>query len=251
MYEKELQVAIKAVKDAENIFKKYHGKKPQVKTKDHDYRNLVSLADKTIELQIKKYLRKIFPSYGFLGEEYGDSPKSTRFSWVLDPIDGTSNYLHGLPDCAISLALLKADVPIVGVVSGPNLNRFYTARKGGGARLNGKLIKVSSTKTVKEAFGGTAWGRDVSFPGEVIPKLVDKVLKLRAPGVAALPLCYVAQGNYDFFLDRTMKIWDWAAGKIILEEAGGSFTITSNKMFVATNKILSKSFVNFLESAGL
>ncbi|MBI2637602.1 MAG: hypothetical protein HYW88_01755, partial [Candidatus Sungbacteria bacterium] len=115
MYQKELQIAIQAVKKSEPTFRKYFGTKTKVQKKGGNYRNLVSYADKKIEVDIKKFLMKIFPSYGFIGEENGGFNSKAEFVWALDPIDGTTNYLQGLPYCAISLALLRQGKPIVGV----------------------------------------------------------------------------------------------------------------------------------------
>lgn len=244
MYSKELKIAIEAVKKSEPTFRKYFGTKTKVEMKGGNFRNLVSYADKKIETDIKKILLKQFPTYGFIGEELGNINTNASFVWALDPIDGTTNYLQGLPDCAISLALLKNSRPVVGVVSAPLLNRVYTANLKGGAKLNGKKIQVSKTKDLKFAFGSVGWGRDIEFAIKTIPLLLPKIRKLRVPGSAALGICYVASGNYDFFVDKTMNVWDYAAGQIILEEADGKFYETKNPslQIAANEKLVQKIF---------
>jgi myo-inositol-1(or 4)-monophosphatase len=247
MYEKELRLAMQAVKIAEKTFKQYYGTQTQVKIKDNNYRNLVSIADKKIERQIKTFLQKKFPDYGFIGEEYGNKNIKNDFVWALDPIDGTTNYLHGLPDCAISLGLLHKNKTVVGVILAPYVNRFYTAQKGKGAFLNGKKIKVSDVKNVKMAFGSMGWGRNIEHALFYLPRIIPHILKFRVPGSAALGLAYVAQGSYDFFLDKSMKIWDWAAGRAILEEAGGIFTMSPKGTYVCSNKKIALPLMNFIK----
>ena len=248
VYEKELKTAIEAVKKAEKTFRKYHGTKTKVEVKEGDFRNLVSFADKKIERETKSFLLKRFPNYGFIGEEYGNTNIKAEFVWAYDPIDGTTNYLQGLPDCAISLGLLRNGKPVVGAVSAPFVNRFYIARKGGGAKLNGRAIKVSGTKSVSEAFGSLGWGRDINFAIDTIPFLLPLTRKFRVPGSAALGIGYVAEGVYDFFIDRTMKIWDYAAGQIILEESGGMLLISDKPdIKICANPTLASNFLKLFK----
>lgn len=249
MYEKELKIAIQAVKKAEKTFRRYHGTKTKVEMKEENYRNLVSFADKKIEREIMAFLLKRFPDYGFIGEEYGNKNEMAEYVWALDPIDGTTNYLQGLPDCTISLGLLKNNEPIVGIVSAPFVNRFYTALEGSGAKLNGQKIKVSETKRVNLAFGSLGWGRDVEFGVKTIPLLLPHIRKFRVPGSASLALCYVANGYYDFFIDKSMKIWDYAAAQIILEEAGGRLIISKKPdIKIAANNELAKKILHFFKN---
>jgi len=241
MYEKALKTAIEAVKKAEKTFRKYHGTKTKVEVKEGNYRNLVSYADKKIERETKAFLLKRFPNYGFIGEEYGNTNTEAEFVWAYDPIDGTTNYLQGLPDCAISLGLLRKGKPVVGVVSAPFVNHFYSARYQGGATRNGKKISASKVGEPAEAFGSVGWGRDINFAKKTIPRLLPKIRKLRVPGSATLGLCYVADGGYDFFADKSMKIWDYAGAKIILEEAGARLFISEKpKLQIASNPRLLK-----------
>ena len=244
MYEAEFEVAVRAVKDAEKTFREYFGTKTQVETKQEDYRNLVSYADKHIEEQIRSFLYSQNASYGFVGEESGASESDAEYVWALDPIDGTSNYLQGIPECAISLALLKKDEPVLGIVSAPLLEKFYSGYLQGGALLNDKSIRVSDVNDISHAFGGLGWGRKSGFGTRILPHLLPLVLKLRVPGSAALGISYVASGNYDFFLHAGLHIWDYAAAEIILREAGGVLHKKGeSKTIVAANAALADDIV--------
>lgn len=237
MYEKELKIAIQAVKRSEKTFRKYFGTKTQVAMKNRNPLDLVSYADKQIEREIKTFLKKSFPTYGFIGEEHGHTNSKAEFVWALDPIDGTANYLQGIPYCAISLGLLKNNKPVVGVVSAPLLNHFYTAALGGKARSNGKIIKSSRVTKFEDSFGTLGWGRDRAFGIKWLPRLLKKIRKMRVPGSAAIGFCYVAQGLYDFQVHAILNVWDYAAGQIILEESGAEF-INTEKIQIAANKVL-------------
>ena len=247
MYENELKTAISAVKKAEPTFRKYFGTQTNVQSKSGDYRNLVSYADKKIETDIKKFLMARFPDYGFIGEEHGTSNGGAEFVWALDPIDGTTNYLHALPDCTIALGLLRRGRPVLGVVFAPLHGNIYTAAKGRGAFRNGKRIRASKVGAIRNAFGAFGWGKEPRFAARHFPSLVRRTLKLRVAGSAALTFCQVADGTFDFFYGNIIpNVWDYAAGQIILEEAGGRLLTSKNaKTFVAANPALGKKFLKF------
>ncbi len=249
MYERQLKIAIQAVKNSERTFRKYFGTKTHVQKKAGNYRNLVSYADKKIEEEIRRLLHKYFPSNGFIGEENGTTKADAENVWAVDPIDGTTNYLQGLSDCAISIALLNKTKPVVGVVYAPFLDRLYTANHRHGAKLNGKKIKIAKTHEMKKAFGSIGWGRDTAFALKMFSKLLPKIRKMRVPGSSALGVCYVAQGSYDFWLAHDMKIWDYAAAQVILEEAGGVFVQQKKPpLQIAGNKVLVKKLTALLSS---
>ncbi len=249
MYERELQLAILAVKKSEKTFRKYFGTRTKIEIKGGNYRDLVSYADKKIESDIKQFLAKQFPKYGFIGEEHGIKNGNAVYSWVLDPIDGTSNYLQGLADSCISLALLKNKTSVLGVVYAPILNLLYTGALGKQSHLNGKRIKVSEIRDVKMAFGALGWGRDIDFAKKHFPKLLPQIFKMRTVGSAALAICQVASGNYDFIVRNTSGIWDHSAAQIILEEAGGAFfQLKKQFLQIAANKVLAKKLTALLSS---
>ncbi len=247
MYNKELKFAIQAIKKAEPTFLKYFGTKTQVETKGKSYRDLVSLADKKIEEEIRSFLSKQFPKYGFIGEEQGHINTLAEYVWVLDPIDGTVNYIQGLTDCSISLALLKNNKPIIGVVYMPLLKKLYTAERRLGAKLNGNPIHVSKVSDIKQSMGGLGWGKSVHFAARLVPKLVTRVRKIRIPGSATVGICNVAQGSYDFLITKSIKVWDYAASQLILEEAGGVFKqFPDSELFIISNKNLSQILIRRL-----
>lgn len=250
MYEREMKIAIQAVKKAEPTFRKYFGTKTKVQTKEGNYRNVVSYADKKIEIDTKKFLLKKFPQYGFIGEEYGSFNPKAKFVWVLDAIDGTSNYLYGIADCPISLGLLEDNKPVVGVVFAPLLNKLYTGVRGKGAWLNGKKIHISKTGDLKMAFGCLGWARDLNWATEIFPKIIHKIFKLRVLGSGALGLCNVARGSYDFYLTVHLEVWDYAAAQVILEEAGGVLLQSKKpRMQIAANKSLATKLLRMLSSS--
>ncbi len=248
MYEKELQIATQAVKKAEPTFRKYFGTKTQVKKKGGNPLDLVSYADKKIEKEIRDFLFKKFPAYGFIGEESGHFNSNAKLIWTLDPIDGTANYLQGLSYCATSLALLQNGKPVVGVISAPILGLLYTGSYKNGSWLNGTKLNAAKEQEIKNAFGTIGWGRDVQFGVKIIPKILPKIRKLRVPGSAVLSICYVAQGIFDFYVHKRMNIWDYAAGQIIVEEAGGIFLETKKPQIqIAGNKILVPKLLKLLK----
>lgn len=250
MFEKELKIAQEAVKKAEPTFRKYFGTKTKVKTKEGNYRNLVSYADKKIETDIKKFLFKKFPQYGFIGEEFGSFNHQAEYVWVLDAIDGTSNYLQGIPDSPISLGLLKNKKPTVGVVFAPQLNKLYTGISKKGAWLNGKKIKVAKVTDPKMAFTCLGWARNLDWAAKIFPKILPKTLKLRVLGSNALALCNVASGSYDAYVTVHMDIWDYAAAQVILEEAGGKLLVSKKpRLQIAANKTLAKRLLKLLSSS--
>jgi len=239
MYERELKIAIQAVKKSAITFRKYFGLKTNVRIKRGDYRNLVSLADTKIENEISKFMAGHFPDHGFHGEETGLARGDSKFVWVLDPVDGTTNYIQGHPECVISLALLKEGKPVVGVVYAPVLGELYTATLGGGAECNGKKISVSNVKEIKKSFVALAWAKNLDFAVRMFPRILPNILTLRVAGSATLAFCYIARGTYDFFFGRSGgPIWDTAAGEIMIREAGGETLYLPSGIQIAANKVL-------------
>ncbi len=241
MYEKQLKIAIAAVKASEKTFRKYFGTKTKLQNKSGDFRNLVSLADKTIEKEIRKYILTKFPKHGFVGEENGSVNRKAEFKWVLDPIDGTSNYINGLSSCVISLALLKKEKTVLAVVYVPMLRELYTAILGQGALCNGQPVRVSNKTDLHLGFGALGWSRDIKFAVRLFSKLLPKVLSLRVAGSGTFTLCNVAKGNYDFFVGKgNPAIWDIVAGELIVKEAGGAVVNLKKKppIQIAANKML-------------
>lgn len=197
--------------------------------------DLVTDADKATEEFVVAQLRKAFPQHGILGEEGGRVGEASEYLWVVDPLDGTTNFAHGLPYFAVSIALVKDGQTLLGVVHNPMSGELFTAEKGGGAFLNGKRLSVSSTESVQQGLLATGFPYDIATtkldnmqPFERVNKACQGV---RSLGAAALDLCQVAAGRLDAFWERSLNPWDIAAGALIVQEAGGTVTDCSGEKF--------------------
>lgn len=190
--------------------------------------DLVTEYDKNIQDQLKAGLKKILPEAKFIGEEgSGDELTDKGFAFVVDPIDGTTNFIKDYHHSAISVALLKDKEVVAGVVYNPYLDEIFSAIKSQGAFCNGKRISVSSSpiSNALVLFGSSPYQKDL-FPKtlEVISEYFYQALDIRRSGSAALDLCCVACGRADIYLELQVSPWDFAAGKLIVEEAGGIVT---------------------------
>lgn len=199
----------------------------QIKTKG--YADFVTGVDLAVEEYIKGRLSEMYPDVQFMGEE--GEKNGLDFSgkiWILDPIDGTSNLIHHLNMSAVSLALVENNIPVFGVVYNPFTNEMFTAEKGRGAYYNGTAIRVSDKKTVKESFvsvGTSPYDEDLREKSlEVIANLLRNCTDIRRMGAASLDLAYIAAGKFDCFYEEILRPWDYAAGAVIIEEAGGKIT---------------------------
>jgi myo-inositol-1(or 4)-monophosphatase len=181
---------------------------------------------------ITRILLGAFPASGLLGEEGMAGAAGTPLRWVVDPIDGTVNFAYGVPHACVSIALQErgggaADyATIAGVVFDPFCGELWTAAHGAPARLNGRGIRVSARKNLKEAMLAIGFSKDTASLRKNLPvfnALVRRVLKIRMTGSAALALTYVASGRFDAYVESGVRIWDIAAGGFILERAGGDF----------------------------
>ena len=188
--------------------------------------NFVSAADRRAEETLYEELSKARPNYGFLGEEGGmreGADKSHR--WIVDPLDGTTNFLHGIPQFAISVGLEREGVIVAGLVYNPANDELYVAEKGKGAFLNDRRIRVAGRMNLADcviACGIPHLGRgDVNLSRREIGAVQVNVAALRHYGATALDLAYVAAGRFDGYWDRVLKPWDLAAGIILVREAGG------------------------------
>ncbi|MFJ9368765.1 inositol monophosphatase family protein [Nocardia sp. NPDC101769] len=197
-------------------------------------RDFVTDLDLQIQRSIREHLGRATPDIGFLGEEQEpNDPEhvAPEFRWVLDPIDGTSNFIHGVPLCAVSLALTQNDVPVLGVIVAPLLNLEYYASAGHGAFCNSHRIKASHTQSVSQAIisiGDYAVGDDASNKNRhrlaVTTALAAQAERVRMFGSAALDLAWVAEGRTDACILLTNKPWDMAAGVVIARESGALVT---------------------------
>ncbi len=215
---------------------------------------LVSFVDKESEKVLKQRLSTILPSSSFLGEESGsDELEDSDFLWIVDPLDGTTNYLHGLPVFSISVALLKNGEPIVGVVDCPVLKETFTAYLGGGAHLNGESISVEQNNNLSDTLIATGFpyykfDRMEAYL-EVLADLMQNTHGLRRMGSAAIDLAYTACGRFDGFFEMNLSPWDVAAGVLLVREAGGKVTdfqgnssVIFNKEILASSKSIYSEF---------
>lgn len=193
--------------------------------------DLVTEVDLEVETMVRRLIADRFPDHAFLAEELGQTSASqaaVRSCWVFDPIDGTTNYAHGLPMFCASLGLEVDGRREVGAVYEPTRKELFTAERGQGAFLNGTRLHVSETETLLDAMLVTGFPYDIHHHGDDLVALfgvfLTKARAVRRLGSAAIDLCYVAAGRFEGFWEQQLKPWDLAAGSLIVEEAGGRVT---------------------------
>ncbi len=190
--------------------------------------NLVTEVDKAAEAAVIRIIQAAFPEHAILSEEIGDLPADSEYQWIIDPIDGTVNFAHGIPLCCVSIAVRKGSELVLGAVYNPMMSEFFFAERGAGATLNGAPIRVSAKDDFERACLVTGfpyqWPEAQEHPIKVFERLVLKGLPVRRLGSAALDLCWVACGRFDGFWEYNLSPWDIAAGYLIVEEAGGTVT---------------------------
>jgi myo-inositol-1(or 4)-monophosphatase len=221
-----LPVAFQAAEMAADMIRT---RRPTSVTEKHD-RDLVSDVDLTIERQVRAHLAAASPGIGFLGEEEGESGgPASGWLWTLDPIDGTSNFAHGIPLCATSLALLHNGRPLLGVIDAPFLGQRYHAIEGHGAYAGAQRLSASNTARLKDAVvavGDYATGPRADHKNEqrlaLTVQLAPRVHRVRMLGTAALDLAWVAEGRFDASITLSNKPWDTAAGVVLAREAGAT-----------------------------
>ncbi len=187
--------------------------------------DMVSDADRDAEALIRDLLAAERPDDGLLGEEGSTAESANGRRWVVDPLDGTTNYLYRFPAWVVSVALEDEDGALVGVVHDPLHRETFTAERGRGARLNGAQIAVSAVESLDTALIGTGFGYSAerrATQAEVAAKLLPLVRDIRRAGAAALDLCMVACGRLDGYYERGLNAWDWSAGSLIASEAGAA-----------------------------
>jgi len=248
-------------KDAGAFLKKRVGKIRKISYKGRV--NLVTDVDKACEDLILKRIKSIYPDHRILSEESGKGgAHKSGYLWLIDPLDGTTNYVHGFSFFCVSIALMKNDVLIVGVVYDPMRDELFLAAKGMGAFLNSKKIKVSDVSILEKALLTTGFpyrfGKSMRQNIDNFIKFMMKSQAVRRPGSAALDLCYVASGRFDGFWEMELNPWDTAAGVLIVKEAGGKVSNFENESYdpfmsqiVATNKKLHKKILDILKQKPL
>lgn len=201
--------------------------------------DLVSYVDKTAEVKLVAQLSKLLPEAGFITEEgTSEVGKAEQYNWVIDPVDGTTNYVHGLPFYSISVGLMERDEVILGVIYEPNRDECFYTTRGGKAYRNAQEISVSTVDKLEGSLLATGFPyskfREMPAYIDVVQELMQKTHGLRRMGSAALDLAYVACGRFEGFFEYNLKPWDVAAGALLVQQAGGSittFTGTDNYVF--------------------
>lgn len=232
-YELLLEVALGVAREAAELTERERRRGLEVGTKS-TATDLVTGADRAVERLIADLLRRRRPADALLGEEYGAGlgparsgagtpAQETRVTWVVDPIDGTVNYVYGIPIYAVSIAAQIAGVTVVGVVRNPATGEQWSAVRGGGAWRDGKRLVTSQVDDLGRCLVATGFGYDAArraHQAGVVAQLLPRVRDIRRLGAASLDLCYVAEGRVDAFFERGLNLWDQAAGELIAIEAG-------------------------------
>ncbi|WP_368912074.1 inositol monophosphatase [Taklimakanibacter deserti] len=216
--------ALAVVREAGERAADHYRRRHELDVERKGTQDLVSEADRACEDMIVGALKRLFPQDGFLGEERGVQNKDAKTVWIIDPIDGTANFLRGIPFWCVSLGLLAQGEFAIGVIYNPITDELYAARQGHGASLNGRRIEVSKVKKLDEArlAIGFSYRRPVAPHAEAVKALLDAHCEYSRLGSGALGLALTADGRLDGYWEAHINVWDVAAGLCIVKEAGGS-----------------------------
>lgn len=229
-----LTVMVQAVRKAGKGLARDFGEVENLQVSMKGPGDFVSAADRRAEEVLFEELRRVRPGYGFLMEERGAvHGEDGQHRWIIDPLDGTTNFLHGIPQFAISVALEKAGQIIAGVIYNPATDELYTAEKGAGAFVNDRRLRVSARREMADSVIGTGVphlgrGDHGAYAGE-LRQVMANCAGIRRMGAAALDLAYVAAGRFDGFWESGLSPWDVAAGVLMIREAGGFVTDEAGK----------------------
>ncbi len=224
--------------------------------------DLVTQYDREAQDMIVSAIEKTYPGYGVLSEEDVNTNAGCRARWIIDPLDGTTNFAHGLPIWAISIALETDKEIVLGVVHDPSRNETFSAVRKRGARLNGRVIRVSATRKLDHSLLVTGFPYDIRRSADnnlrQFAAFAVRSRAVRRLGSAALDLCYTACGRFDGYWEMKLSPWDQAAGSLIVREAGGRITDFAGKDFdiygdqvLATNGLIHRSMMRVLSRSGV
>ena len=248
------KIAIEAALGSGVLIKKSIGRIARISYKGSD--NIVTDVDKASEKFIIRKILSNFKDHSILAEESSPREGASGYRWIIDPLDGTTNFAHGFPFFCVSIALEYNGQVILGVVYDPIRDELFSSESGKGSYLNNKRIFVSKTKALSKSFLATGFSYGKKRKAENIghfKNLIMKALAIRRAGSAALDLCYVACGRFDGFWELYLKPWDSAAGMIIVQEAGGVVTkfdaskhSPGDRELIATNRFIHRQVVAVL-----
>ena len=220
-----LNIAVKAARRAASVINRASTQLDLLTVQSKSPNDFVTEVDRAAEQAIIEVLRDAFPGHGILAEESGESGPESEYTWIIEPLDGTTNFIHGMPQYAVSIAQAKNGVLEHAVVYDPNTNEMFTASRGAGAFLNDRRIRVSRRTRLNEALIGTGFPfrqfDHVDAYLAMFKELTQKTAGIRRPGAASLDLAYVASGRFDGFWEMGLSPWDMAAGVLLIQEAGG------------------------------
>ena len=249
---------VKACRKASKIIIRDFGEIEKLQVSLKGPGDFVTASDKKVEKILINELQEARPSYSILSEEIGQINNDKSFKWIIDPIDGTANFLHGIPHFAISIGLEHDDEIICGIVYDPIKDEMFVAEKGNGSYLNNQRMRVSSRSKLKDCIvftgGPKLESKSRELAIEEYKKFSSKILiPIRKLGSASLDMAYVAAGRCDGFWQRNLNYWDIAAGIILVKEAGGFVTdfegenrYVENKTILATNSKINKEMIEVL-----
>ena len=219
-----INIAVRAARSASQVIVRAMHRLESLEITNKSHNDFVTEVDYQAEQAIIDVIRKAYPDHGILAEE-GGNREGDEYQWIIDPLDGTTNYLHGFPQFAVSIGIKHRDRLSHGVVYDPLREELFTASRGEGAQLNSKRIRVSKRPGLEGALLGTGFPfRDQKYLDaylKTLATLITQTAGIRRPGSAALDLAYVAAGRLDGFWEIGLKPWDVAAGAVIIQEAGG------------------------------
>jgi myo-inositol-1(or 4)-monophosphatase len=233
---------IQISREAGQLIRNGFGKTHSIEFKTNEL-NLVTETDKASEKLITNFIRKKYPTHGILAEEGSEANKSAEYLWVIDPLDGTTNFAHGLPIFSVSIGLQKNGETIAGVVYDVMRDIVFSAEKDNGGFENGKRINVNKNANLGHGMLVTGFPYDIrENPDKAFERFIaflKHARGIRRLGSAAIDFCYVANGVFDGFWEVSLHPWDLCAGKLIVEEAGGIVTdFDSNPIDIYTKRIL-------------
>lgn len=246
-----LNIAVKAARRAASVINRASTQLDLLTVQSKSPNDFVTEVDRAAEAAIIEVLRDAYPEHAILAEESGRSGES-EYCWIIDPLDGTTNFIHGFPQYAISIALARNNVLEQAVVYDPVRNEMFTASKGGGAFLNDRRIRVSRRIKLMDSLIGTGFpyrqNDNIEAYIGAFRELTQKTSGIRRPGAAALDLAYVACGRLDGFWEAGLSPWDMAAGALLILEAGGlvsdfagdSAYLDTGRMVAGTPKVFAQ-----------
>ena len=254
-------VAIRAARAAGSVILRYMNRLDSLAVIEKHHLDFVSEVDREAEATIVRELRRAYPDHAILGEETGASGKAgARFTWAVDPLDGTHNYLRGIPHFAVSIAQLDRGEPVNAVILDPLRNEIYTASKGDGAFLNDRRIRVAKRESLDGAMLATGFPyrerEHLDAQLGMTRELLKRAEDIRRTGSAALDLAWTAAGRLDGYFETGLKIWDMAAGCLLVREAGGRYCnmvgvdgVPESGNLVAANHMLAGQMVEAIAPA--